>query len=110
MKANEYYQTTSNFLKPEDLNKQRLDVVIEAAELQEIGDDTKIVLFFKSQDKQLVLNKTNADMITELFGTDETDEWIGKSVTLRPDMTRYAGRPVACIRIDMVLPNAAVAA
>jgi len=57
------------------------------------------------QEKKLVLNLTNARMIAELLNATDTEAWIGKEITLRPDKTNYQGNLVDCVRVDSVLPN-----
>jgi hypothetical protein len=54
----------------------------------------------------MVLNRTNADSITEILGTDETDEWAGGRVVLYVDKTvMYAGKRTGGVRV--VAPPAA---
>lgn len=38
------------------------------------------------------------ELAEELGGEDDTDRWIGKTIELRLDQTRYKGEMVACIR------------
>ena len=59
--------------------------------------DTKPVLHFQGAQKGMVLNKTNANVITILYG-DETDNWIGKQIELYPTQTDFRGEIVDCIR------------
>ena len=105
MNINDVYQSSSNFLKAEDLKGRRVDVVISKAETQEIGGVNKIVLSFDGKEKQLVCNITNARIIASLFESSETGDWLGREITLRPDKTNFQGDLVDCIRVDSVLPN-----
>jgi len=43
--------------------------------------------------------------IAELLDATDTEAWIGKEITLRPDKTNYQGNLVDCLRVDSVLPN-----
>ena len=61
------------------------------------GHDTKPVLYFQGAQKGMVLNKTNANVITILYG-EETDNWIGKQIELYPTQTDFRGEIVDCIR------------
>ena len=90
----------SQFLKAADLQGRRATVTIAGVTMEDIGSDTKPVLHFQGKDKGLVLNKTNANMITEIVGSDETDDWKGKRVTLYPTKTDFQGKRVDAIRID----------
>lgn len=100
------YKSTSNFLKCEDLNKKRITLTISHAELKELkeGEGEKIVLSFEKTEKELVMNKTNCEMLEMLTESDDFNAWIGTTIVLRPDMTKYQGKTVACIRIDSELP------
>ena len=90
----------SKYLKATDLQGHTVTVTITAFEMADVGDDAgdKPVLMFHGKDKGLVLNKINSQMIAEMYGT-ETDAWIGKPITIRPDKTSYNGRLVDCLRI-----------
>lgn len=87
------------YLKCDDLGGRRVLVTIERMEAQKIEDEEKPVLYFVGKNKGLVLNRTNADSIIEITGTDETDEWEGKQIVLHPDKTKFGGKTVDCIRI-----------
>ena len=92
----------SNLFKATDLGKEDRVMTITSAEMEEIGRgkdmETKIVLEFKGQKKKLALNKTNAKSIAKLHG-DDTDDWVGKKITLYATETEFNGDTVACIRV-----------
>jgi hypothetical protein len=88
-----------SYLKAEDLGWKRVPVVIERVDIEKIGDDPKPVIHFVGKDRALVLNKTNASTITDVLGTDETDEWEGKRIVLYATKTEYQGKRVPCIRV-----------
>jgi hypothetical protein len=88
------------YLKAQDLGNARVPVTIDRVEMEDIGGDHKAVLYFQGKEKGLVLNKTNSSTITELAGTDETDDWRGTRVILFKTRTEYQGKRVDCIRID----------
>jgi len=69
-----------------------------------MGDDTKLVLYFAGKEKGLVLNKTNANNIAAIYGTD-TDGWVGKSVVLVEALVDFQGRSVPAIRVRGPQPN-----
>ncbi len=95
-----------NFLKAADLQGKRHVVVIDSWDVQESFGSKQIVLDFVGKEKKFSLNKTNARMITQLLGTDDTDEWIGKAISIRPDKTQNPeGALVDCIRVDFELPE-----
>jgi len=51
-----------------------------------------------TDEKRLVLNKTNAKSIAEKHGND-SDDWIGKKIILYPTKCQAFGKIVDCIRI-----------
>jgi len=93
----------SNYLKSADLGGRAVRVTIDTCTMEDVGDGEKPVLFFQGKQKGIVLNKTNASMVAELYG-DETSGWAGKVVELYPDKTQYQGRIVDCIRLRGVAP------
>lgn len=99
MKFSEMYP--SKFLKCEDLQGKRVALTIMSLMLEEIGQDReeKPVLRFKKTDKALVLNKTNARMLSDLFG-DDSDGWVGQTVVLAPARVSFQGKIVDSIRIE----------
>jgi hypothetical protein len=93
----------SNFLKAGDLQGRAVRVTMGEVILQDIGDGEKPVLHFDGKDRGLVLNKTNASMIAELYG-DSTEDWVGKVIEIYPDKTSFQGRIVDCLRVRGVAP------
>ena len=82
-------QFPSRWLDPDDLGQRRITVEIIAATLEEVynrqtnAKERKLALSFKSAKKQMLLNKTQAFAIANIAGDPDTDNWIGKSITLR---------------------------
>jgi len=106
----------SSWLKAADLGGQEVTVSMAAVQIETIGQgsdaDELPVLSFVGQQKGLILNKTNARSISQLYGT-ETTGWSGRSVTLYPTTTTYGAETRDCIRIkapaDPVAPAPAPA-
>ncbi len=72
----------SKYLKSSDIKGHEPTVVIASLEVEEIGKgEHKPILRFQNKQKGMVLNRTNADAITEFLGPDY-DHWIGREVTL----------------------------
>jgi hypothetical protein len=91
----------SDYIKASDLGKHRVKATIEDVKIEKIGtDDQKPVVYFQGKEKGLVLNKTNANMIAEIAGTDETDEWVGVQIVMFVTKVEYAGKRVDGIRVD----------
>ncbi len=94
-----------NYLNAEDL-KDRGDVTvtIESVTVAELDDEgkgkkKKAVLHFQGKAKTLALNVTNANMVKEMLGSDETDDWVGHKVTLFTTKVDFQGKRVLAIRI-----------
>lgn len=102
MKLNEMFP--SNLLKAQDVTDAggEMPVTISKIELKEFdtdggGKEKKPIIFF-ANDKQMVCNKTNGTTLGEMFG-QETDDWIGKSITLIVQNVDFAGKSTPAIRI-----------
>jgi len=98
-KLNEIYG--GNYLKAEDLKDHgAVNVVIENVSITEMEDGKKkAVLHFKGKEKTLPLNVTNANMLDELLGSDDTDDWIGRRICLYTTKVDFQGKRVLAIRI-----------
>ena len=96
----------SKYLKAADLQGRRLKVTIESADMETIqgdgGKEDKLVVRFIGKDKGLVCNVTNANMIAEVLGTEETDDWINQSIVLYEAKVEYQGKRVPAIRVAEV--------
>jgi len=90
----------SKYLKSTDLQGRRATVKINSVSMQRIGDDEKLMVFFEGKAKGLVLNKTNAVMIAEIVGSDDTDAWPGVAIVIYPTKTDFQGKRVDTIRVD----------
>lgn len=91
-------------LKQEDIGDRHVRVYIDRVEVETLGQgddqETKPVLYFRGKDKGLALNKTNAETITDICGSDETDDWRGKSIILYVDKNvRMGDKRVGGIRV-----------
>ncbi len=71
------------------------------------GKKTKKPLcYFKESKsgKPLALNATNGRTIAGLYGNN-TDEWLGKRITLYPTTTQMGGETVEAIRVRPQIPS-----
>jgi hypothetical protein len=115
MNIDEHYKTPT--LTKEDFPteaRMRIDLVDprEFTDKETGVVEKRVCVFFNASDKPvdlakaLVLNATNKDVLRKLFGP-ETDEWIGKSVTLYSDPSvMFGGRRVGGIRVREMDPVA----
>jgi hypothetical protein len=90
----------SKYLKAADLQDREVAVVIGRVEMETIGTDRRMLLYFNGKDKALVCNKTNATSIAKGYGQD-TDNWVGKPIVLFPAHVDFKGESVEAIRIKI---------
>jgi hypothetical protein len=95
----EVYQSSSDFLKADDIGTNMWTVTIKDIGMKDFDDGSrKLLVQFVELDKGLVLNKTNADTIGALYGTN-TDGWINRQVMLMTMPVDYQGKKVNAIRV-----------
>lgn len=68
------------------------------------GTNKKPVIRFKGAEKALVCNKTNGKTIANMYGPN-TDDWVGKKITIYPGTTSAGGETVECIRVRPKMPE-----
>lgn len=88
----------SKYLKASDLQGGTPTVTIDRVEMETMGDDRKMVVYFRGKEKGLVTNKTNANNIAAIHG-DDTDDWIGQQIMLVEAMVDFQGKSVPAIRV-----------
>ena len=93
----------NDFLSSADLVGQDQIVTIKLIQFEELkGEkgrtDNKYCVYFNETPKKMVLNKTNAKIISELHGND-TDNWINKQIILWATTTKFGRKTVECIRV-----------
>lgn len=64
----------------------------------------KPVVFMDGTEKGFALNKTNAKCIASMYGNN-TDNWIGKRVTLYPTQVGFGNETVDAIRVRPTVPK-----
>jgi len=107
---NSVYQ--SEFLSAGNLKGRSQHAVIEAATVEVLGQGEKatqkVILKLRKCKPRLPLNKTNALRLTSQWGP-QTDNWIGKTIELRPEKVMFAGSMVDAIRVYVPAPPTAPA-
>ena len=87
------------YLKASDIKGHVVRVVIDRVEVEDLGGETKPVLYFTGKDKGMVLNKTNATTIAEVYGDEDTETWEGKLVELYVARVDFQGKRVDGLRV-----------
>lgn len=110
----------SLYLKAADLQGRDVTLTIRRVSLDELtrqggSKEMKPVVYFKEtadkaqrtgqDEKRLVLNKTNAHSIRDLYGP-ETDGWAGKRITLYSARVTFGRQTVDAIRVRDETPPA----
>ena len=94
----------SKYLKGAELMGKTVTVVIDGidprAPLKKTDGSTEYrpLLRFKGKDKLMVLNKTNAQAIAKMHGS-EVRKWIGKSIRLRAERVTAFGKDWDALRV-----------
>lgn len=94
----------SKYLRGAELLGKTVTVVIDGidprAELKRTDGSTehRPLLRFKGKDKMMVLNRTNAQAIARMHGT-EVKGWIGKSIKLRAEKVTAFGKEWDALRV-----------
>ncbi len=88
----------SKYIKAADLKGREHTVVIAKCEIEKLGEDNKLVIYFQNREKGLVCNRTNADRIAYLYGSN-TDAWTGREIVLYPDMVNFQGKVTEAVRV-----------
>jgi hypothetical protein len=93
----------SNYLKASDIPEDSLlPAVIEKVEMKQIrqGEKAKPLIHFQNLDKALVCNVINWNSIVKSTGSDDSDNWTGKTIHLyRSETANPSGEMVECIRV-----------
>jgi hypothetical protein len=110
MKLNQMFP--KRFATGEDFQGKELTLTIAKITCEKMRakpnapEEERWVIYFKETQKGIILRKTLAFQIGEALGSDETDYWIGKRVTLYPQPMTVAGRNVTAIRARLVADEA----
>lgn len=101
MKIDKYRK--SKWLKKSDvleMNEADRVVTIESIEEDEVGDETKPVVYFSGIKKGWPINITALDDLAAMTGSDDTDDYVGANVEIYVDPSvSYAGKRVGGIKL-----------
>jgi hypothetical protein len=93
----------SRFLKCDDLQGRKVTVTIADVNLEEVmmvggSHEKKVVLQLAKTPKLLIAGRTNGFSIALLL-SQHIREWVGKRITLCPDVDLFGKSEVPCIRV-----------
>jgi hypothetical protein len=99
----------SKYLQSADAKARQIVTTISYMALEEVGQDQnkkkKPVLHFEDQ-KPMVLNRTNAEMLEDAFG--DSDDWPGHRIKIFCVRTQFQGKTVDGLRIEPIKPKPAL--
>lgn len=79
----------SKYLKTADVPDPVIVTVTKVGKVNMAKDDAapeyKWAIRFQEFDKPMVLNSTNIKIAEKIFGSDNTDDWVGKEIVLYTD-------------------------
>ncbi len=97
-----YFAGNSTWFKHIDIEGDEMVVTIASVEPGKIGEGQKerdqAVITFEGVDKKFGCNRTNADTIAGLYGSNPR-HWVGKAITLFRTTTEMNRKIVECVRI-----------
>ena len=94
----------SKFLKKEDVDPPRLFTIrgLNSQNVAKEGADPEMkwTMQLEEADKPFVLNSTNLQMIANICGSDDSDDWPGKQIVLYNDPNvSFGGKLTGGIRV-----------
>ena len=102
----------SRWLKKEDVDAFSAETrrtVVESIKEELVGDDLKPVVYFKGIEKGWPINMTGLEVLADLTGSQDTEDFGGANVELYVDPeVRYAGKRVGGIKLRPIVPNLVV--
>lgn len=101
----------SKFLKKEDVGRGAMGTIESCVQMNVAKEgaepELKWCLTFHEIEKPLVLNSTNIQLCEQIFGSDDTDYWIGKRIVLYTDPNvSFQGKLIGGIRVRAPKPSA----
>lgn len=88
------------FLKAADFESGPRTLTIAKVSFDKVNDDeSKLVVHFREDERGMVLNKTNFNMIEEITGKDDTDHWPGAVLKVGRVKVDFQGQRVWGVRV-----------
>ena len=99
----------SKYLAGVDFEDEDRILTITSLDEEEIDDKEKgkilkYIIWFKEEDKSLILNKTNVNNLIGLFGP-ETDDWVNQRVYVGASEVDFQGKTTMAVRIRIKKPK-----
>lgn len=95
----------SNYLKKEDFDEDGMIVTVSNFKKVNVAQEGqppehKWCMYFEEFEKPMVLNSTNIQLAEKAFGSDNTDDWLGKEIIVYVDPNvSFGGKIVGGLRL-----------
>ena len=91
----------SKYLKASDIGENQPVVTIDRIAVEPVGRDQEMkpIVYFVGKTKGIVLNKTNAKLISNIAKSEDTDDWTGIKVRLIATEVEFQGDLVMSLRV-----------
>lgn len=98
----------SKWVKAEDIGDEMV-VTIKAVDYDESDDKglSYFIKFAEFPEKKWTMNVTNFRTIAKVLGSEDSDDWLGKQITLYTTEVQFAGETMLGIRVRLKKPAAA---
>ena len=90
--------------KPYDVTARIARVVREELMNEKKKTSNKPIVYFEKAARGFALNKTNMKIIMGMYGPN-TDDWIGKLITMFPTKAQFGSETVDAIRVRPRIPQ-----
>jgi hypothetical protein len=96
----------SKWLRSSDLGSTPRTATISRIDFELVGfeKEKRAVVSFQNSSKRLILNRTNAQTLANLYGPTVVS-WVGKQITLFSAEVLFRGSPTQAIRIKEEVPG-----
>lgn len=87
-----------------DLNGQSVTVTVQSMTIDKLSPHPgqppmdRYILHFAETQKGVILSRTLTEQIASILHSDDTEEWIGRKITLFPQPLTVAGKSRIAIR------------
>ena len=96
----------SKYLSAGDLPDEGMVLTVKAVVVERMQDGAEkpIMSFAEKGVKDMIINVTKWNTLAKMYG-DESDDWAGKKISIRPGEVKFKGEMVACIDISSRKPG-----
>lgn len=100
----------SKYLKQSDIEDEREFTIKKIGKgnvaREDEPEDMKWMVAFEETKKPMVLNSTNIQLMAKACGSEDTEDWIGKKVTIYVDHNvSFGGKLVGGLRVKVQPPK-----